>query len=44
MWNLKNWYKGTNELIYKKEIESQIQKNYGYDGGKRKRGKLVDCD
>ena len=32
MWNLKN---GTNESIYKTEMESQKQKtNYDYQGGK----------
>ena len=30
MWNLKKW-RGTNELIYKTEVESQMQK-YGYQG------------
>ena len=38
-------YKHTNELIYKTEIESQMQKtNYGYPWGKRRRGKLGDWD
>ena len=36
MWNLK---RGTNELIYKTEIESQMQKtNYGYPGVGGRRG------
>ena len=30
MWNLKKW-RGTNELIYKTEVESQMYK-YGYQG------------
>ena len=44
MWNLKK--KGTNELIYKTEVESQMQKtNLWLPGDKVEgRGKLGDWD
>ena len=40
MWNLK---KGTNELIYKTEIESDVENKHGYQGGKGE-DKLEDWD
>ena len=43
MWNLKK--NGTNELIYKREIESQMQKtNLWLPGGKGGRDKMGDWD
>lgn len=42
MWNKK---KSTNELSYKTEAESQMQKtNYGYQGIKEGGDKWGDCD
>ena len=43
MWNLKN---GTNELIYKTEIESQTHRKqtYGHHGRDGGRDKLGDWD
>ena len=44
MWNLKK-KKGKNELIYKTEIELQMQKTHLWlPGGKDKRDKLEDWD